>query len=66
MTGYDDDRVGLEIEELADMPPGKLRSAERRTYFDTRSPGKSAAGHDFADVLDEVEKRALLEYLKTL
>jgi hypothetical protein len=38
----------------------------RRTYFDTRQPGKSAAGHDFPDVLTEAEKAAVLEYLKTL
>ena len=65
-TGYDDARVGLEIEAFADMPAEKLRSAERRRYFDTRKPGKSAAGHDFAEVLDAAEKRAILEYLKTL
>ena len=50
----------------ADLPEGRLRPAERRRYFDTRRPGKSAAGHDFADVLDDDQKRALLEYLKTL
>jgi len=66
LTGYDDARLGLEVEEYDDLPAGKLRSSERRRYFDTRKPGKSNAGHDFADVLDDDEKRALLEYLKTL
>jgi mono/diheme cytochrome c family protein len=65
-TGYDTDRVGLEVETLADMPGGPLTSAVRRSYFDTRKPGKSAAGHDFPDALDEAEKAAVLEYLKTL
>ncbi|MFM7413654.1 MAG: hypothetical protein ACKO6E_10660, partial [Planctomycetota bacterium] len=65
-TGYDDVRVGLEVEELADMPPGRLLSADRRQFFDTRKPGKSAAGHDFPDALAEDEKTAVLEYLKTL
>jgi hypothetical protein len=65
-TGYDDIRVGLEVEELADLPPGRLRSSDRRTFFDTRKPGKSAAGHDFPDALTEDEKTAVLEYLKTL
>jgi mono/diheme cytochrome c family protein/cytochrome c553 len=65
-TGYDDARVGLEVEELADLPPGRLRSSDRRTFFDTRKPGKSAAGHDFPDALAEDEKTAILEYLKTL
>jgi len=52
------------------MPAGagheKLSSAERRRHFDTSKPGKSAKGHDFPDVLDEDEKTAVLEYLKTL
>ena len=39
---------------------------ERRTYFDTRGHGKSAAGHRFPDALSEPERRAVLEYLKTL
>ncbi len=65
-TGYDHDRVGLEVESLDSMPEGKLPPAVRRGIFDTRRPGKSAAGHDFPDALDEAEKTALLEYLKTL
>jgi mono/diheme cytochrome c family protein len=65
-TGYDDQRVGLEVEAFADLPAGRLRPSERRRYFDTRKPGKAASGHDFADLLDAEEKRALLEYLKTL
>jgi len=65
-TGYDESRVGLEVVEHDDLPAGRLPPAERRTYFDTRRPGKSAAGHDFPDVLAEDEKAAVLEYLKTL
>jgi mono/diheme cytochrome c family protein len=65
-SGYDDARVGLEVEELAEMPPGRLRPSDRRTFFDTRKPGKSAAGHDFPDALTEDEKTAVLEYLKTI
>jgi hypothetical protein len=48
------------------MPADKLPSAERRRHFDTRKPGKSAAGHDFPAALDAEEKAAVLEYLKTL
>jgi mono/diheme cytochrome c family protein len=65
-TGYDDTRVGLEVESFSEVPADVRRSSERRHYFDTRRPGKSAAGHDFADVLSAEEKRDLLEYLKTL
>ncbi len=65
-TGYDQKRVGLEVTEFDGLPAGKLTSAERRTYFDTSKPGKSAVGHDFPDALAEEEKTAVLEYLKTL
>ncbi len=65
-AGYDDARVGLEVDAFEDVPVDVRRPSERRRYFDTRKPGKSAAGHDFADVLSADEKRALLEYLKTL
>jgi mono/diheme cytochrome c family protein len=65
-TGYDEARVGLEVEELAELPAGKLLPSQRRRYFDTRKPGKSAAGHEFPDALSEPEKTAVLEYLKTL
>ncbi len=64
-AGYDQTRVGLEI-ATAEAVPAKLPSAERRGWFDTAKPGKSAAGHDFPAALDEAEKRAVLEYLKTL
>ena len=65
-TGYDEARVGLEVEALNALPEGKLLPSVRRQYFDTRKPGKSGAGHDFPDVLSEDEKTAVLEYLKTL
>ena len=64
--GYDRNRVGLEVETFAKIP-GTLKSlAQLREYFDTSGFGKSAAGHTFPDVLNEDEKSAVLEYLKTL
>jgi len=64
--GYDRQRVGLEIETFDKVPSSVKAVAHRRRYFDTKLPGKSAAGHTFPNVLDEDEKQALLEYLKTL
>ena len=64
--GYDQQRVGLETIEFGDLPPDAKTPAERRRYFDTRRFGKSAAGHLFPDELNEDDKRAVLEYLKTL
>jgi mono/diheme cytochrome c family protein len=64
--GYDRDRVGLEVETFTAIPPQADTPIDRRTYFETALPGKSAAGHDFPDALTDDEKRAVLEYLKTL
>lgn len=64
--GYDQQRVGLEIAELGDIPAEAAAPAQRRRYFDTRVPGKSAAGHEFPEELSEQEKSAVIEYLKTL
>ncbi len=63
--GYDEERVGLEVEELDAVPPG-LSARETRRYFDTQVPSHSPSGHRFPEVLDEAERRAVLEYLKTL
>lgn len=64
--GYDRDRVGLEVEMLESVPDEVEEMALRRRYFDTTLPGKSAAGHDFPELLTEEQKRAVLEYLKRL
>lgn len=65
IEGYDQERVGIEVEAFNQMPR-RLDDWERRTYFNTAAFGKSAAGHDFPSVLSAEERRALLEYLKTL
>ncbi len=65
--GYDQARVGVDIEVFDQVPEEHSRiGRERRKYFDTTKPGKSAQGHTFPDALDHDEKLALLEYLKTL
>ncbi|HEY4313460.1 MAG TPA: cytochrome c [Pirellulales bacterium] len=64
--GYDRKRVGLEVTGFDELPATVKDGAERRRYFDTRLSSKSAAGHTFPDELSEDEKRAVIEYLKTL
>ncbi len=64
-SDYDAERVGLAVQVLEQLPDN-LRTDERREYFDTRVPGKSAGGHEFFEDLDEDQLQALLEYLKTL
>jgi mono/diheme cytochrome c family protein len=63
--GYDQQRVGLEVEELEAVPEN-LSTRLRRRYYDTTHVGNSAAGHTFPDVLNDDEKTAVIEYLKTL
>ena len=64
--GYDKTRVGLPIEVFDAVPETAKTGAQKRTYFDTSLHGKSAAGHLYPTALGEDERRALLEYLKTL
>lgn len=65
-SGYDRSRVGLEVTEFEQVPSAVQSAAEKREYFNSRLKGKSAAGHNFPETLTEDEKRAVLEYLKTL
>jgi mono/diheme cytochrome c family protein len=63
---YDTECVGPRIVGLDSVPPDVTAGWQRRQYFDAHGFGKSAAGHKFPDALSEDEKRAVLEYLKTL
>jgi len=63
--GYDQQRVGLEVKAF-DTVPSNLSSRLRRRYYDTTHVGNGAGGHTFPDVLDDAEKMAVIEYLKTL
>ena len=62
----DEERVGLTFEQAHVMPTDEEDIVLRRSYFDTRQFGKKNTGHTYPDALSEAEKRALLEYLKTL
>jgi hypothetical protein len=63
---YDAERVGVAASQFDAPPPATASAADRHRYFDTRRFGKSATGHDFPNVLDQRERRAVLEYLKAL
>jgi RoxA-like, cytochrome c-like len=66
LDGYDRKRIGLPVETFTAMPKGIADKVERRRYFNTTKFGKSAAGHHYPNSLSEEERRAVLEYLKTL
>jgi len=65
-NGYNQQQVGLEVTPYQQLPDNLKDRWEQRQFFDTRLPGKSAAGHRFPDVLTAPQKQAVLEYLKTL
>jgi hypothetical protein len=58
--------VGWKFEELKGPADARLPAHERRRVYDTTRPGLSNSGHTFGDELSEGERRAVLEYLKTL
>jgi mono/diheme cytochrome c family protein len=64
--GYDQSRVGLAITAFDEVPASAASAAQKREFFDTCLPGKSAGGHTFPEALTDDEKEAVLEYLKTL
>ena len=67
LADYDPDRVGWRVAELsaAEMAAPRSGRAAREVY-DTAKPGRSNAGHTYGDAFSPDERRAVIEYLKTL
>jgi mono/diheme cytochrome c family protein len=63
---YDTERVGWKITALDSPPDPKSPASERRKIYDTSLPGRGNTGHTFGDELTEDQRRAVIEYLKTL
>jgi mono/diheme cytochrome c family protein len=63
---FDKDNVGWKIRELDHAPPPTAPAHARRMVYDTTQPGRSNAGHTFGDHLTDADRRAVIEYLKTL
>jgi hypothetical protein len=67
LDAYDAAKLGWKVEVLTEAPdPGKLSPLEVRKIYDTTQPGRGNAGHTFGDHLSDGERRALIEFLKTL
>ncbi len=67
------ERPGFDPQDLgwsyAGVPYGKAGAMswdERNRIYDTTLPGYSNQGHTFGDELSEADRKAVLEYLKTL
>lgn len=63
---YDPEAMGWRFEVLDAGKDGAADAAARALVYDTTRPGYSADGHVFGDELSDTQRRALLEYLKTL
>ena len=58
--------LGWKVTVLDRAANANLPGVERRRVYDTTRPGQSNAGHVYGDKLTEEERRAVIEYLKTL
>jgi mono/diheme cytochrome c family protein len=63
---FDRVKVGWKVQTLDKAPDASLPAHERRQVYDTSQPGRGNQGHTFGDDLTEEQRRAVIEYLKTL
>lgn len=63
-ANFDEDALGWPW--IESPPQAEVPEAQRKFVYDTSLFGYGKGGHTFGDHLDEGERRALLEYLKTL
>ncbi|HEY2785118.1 MAG TPA: hypothetical protein VGJ05_09105 [Fimbriiglobus sp.] len=62
---YDKVKVGWKVREV-DPPAPDVSPFDRRKVYETSLPGRSNRGHTFGDGFSPDERRAVVEYLKTL
>lgn len=64
-TNFDETNVGWPFDVVA-TPQAEAPEADRKMVYDTTLFSQSNAGHTYGDHLTPEERRAILEYLKTL
>ncbi len=64
-TDYDQAAIGWKFTAL-DHGQAGVTGSTKTSIYDTTQPGYGNAGHTFGDALDDDDRTALLEYLKTL
>ncbi len=64
-TDYDAVKLGWKV-QVVDRAPENLSPYERRKVYDTTQPGRGNGGHTFGDDFTDDQRRAVIEYLKTL
>lgn len=65
-AAWDEDAVGWQFDVHDEGKVDGDGSLANRALYDTTRFGYGNGGHTFGDVLDDAEREALLEYLKTL
>ena len=66
-TGYDQQKLGVEAKSFDKVPDDASSAVKKRRYYQTNLRGFSNQGHQYPPQgLSEADKRALIEYLKTL
>lgn len=64
---YDLERVGVRYEAVAAARGGHVRALKKGEYlYDGSIPGYATGGHPFLSQLPAADRRAVIEYLKTL
>lgn len=63
---YDAVKAGWKVDVLDHGADPMLPGFERRKIYDTTLPGRGNGGHTFGDHFSGAERRAVVEYLKTL
>lgn len=63
---YDTENVGWKVQLVESPPSSSVPAYERRKVYDTTQPGRGNQGHTFGDHFTDAERRAVVEYLKTL
>jgi mono/diheme cytochrome c family protein len=63
---FDPVKVGWKVQVLPCGADPTLPGHERRKIYDTTQPGRGNGGHTFGDHFSDDQRRAVVEYLKTL
>jgi hypothetical protein len=63
---YDVEAPGWKFRRLKHGQDRELSLIKKGLIYDTTLPGYSNAGHEFGDALSDDERKAVVEYLKTL
>jgi Cytochrome c len=63
---YDPAKLGWKVQVLDKAADDSMTEHQRRRIYDTTQPGRGNTGHTFGDKLTDDERRAVIEYLKTL